>query len=611
MRFCSTHNLICAVVISFTIVLALGLSGLPVSAAPETAIMTVSATTQAVSPGAQVTVNIVMQPNNSIAGTQFNLSFNPAMVTVNSVSEGNLLKQDGAGTYFSPGQIDNNAGTIIGVAGAIVDPGKTIITPGTFAVVTLTAGSTVGTCLLTLSKVIAGDINALSMPVATVNGNIIIGNSVDQPPVLNSIGNKTVKAGLILTFTVSAIDPDGASLTYSASNLPPGANFDPLSRAFSWTPTTNQTGLYPDVQFEVTDGTLSDSEIITITVASSSSSGGGGGGGGSKTSSTPPVTSYNIDNDGVFNQTAKVKSTDSMAEVVVDQGTKGLTKDGKAIDNITITAIQSPAPEQEQSMIVGTIYSIGPNGATFDQPVNLVFTYNPSLIPQGSEENNLVVATWDTASSHWTDLASTVNANNRTITARVNHFSIFAVLAPDKKPHAANFVISKLSLSNPEVKIGEMVTASALITNTGNASGVYNIILKINGNIEEEKNITLDTGVGQEVSFDIREDVPGTYTIDLNGLSLPLVVKESILAAITSPIPNASEGVDNATPFKAEEPPPATIISPGTNVKIFSLSLLAEIISVAFILIVATVSVILICRRKLHKRVHNQNIDVY
>jgi len=92
--------------------------------------------------------------------------------------------------------------------------------------------------------------------------------NVNRPPVLESIGDKSINEGQILSFTVSGSDPDGDTLTYSASNLPTGASFNAGSRTFSWTPTYEQTGIYPNVHFEVTDGSLSDSEDITITVNS-------------------------------------------------------------------------------------------------------------------------------------------------------------------------------------------------------------------------------------------------------------------------------------------------------------------------------------------------------
>jgi hypothetical protein len=87
---------------------------------------------------------------------------------------------------------------------------------------------------------------------------------VNRAPVLAAIGNTSVRAGSPLTFTVRATDPDGNRLTYSASNLPANATFNPTTRTFTWAPVTDQVGIYT-VTFSVTDGSLSDSETVWIT----------------------------------------------------------------------------------------------------------------------------------------------------------------------------------------------------------------------------------------------------------------------------------------------------------------------------------------------------------
>ncbi|TGC08293.1 disaggregatase related repeat-containing protein [Methanolobus halotolerans] len=87
-------------------------------------------------------------------------------------------------------------------------------------------------------------------------------------PVLETIGNRTVDTGDTLSFTVSAFDADGDTLTYSASDLPEGATFDSATGSFSWTPAAAQAGDHI-VTFEVTDGHAIGSETITITVMSS------------------------------------------------------------------------------------------------------------------------------------------------------------------------------------------------------------------------------------------------------------------------------------------------------------------------------------------------------
>ncbi|PIS40808.1 MAG: hypothetical protein COT26_01320, partial [Candidatus Kerfeldbacteria bacterium CG08_land_8_20_14_0_20_43_14] len=90
--------------------------------------------------------------------------------------------------------------------------------------------------------------------------------AVDEPIVLLSIGDKLVYRGSALTFEIMALAPQGVIITYSASNLPPGATFDPATRTFSWIPATGQLGTY-QVTFTATDGMGGyDSETIQITV---------------------------------------------------------------------------------------------------------------------------------------------------------------------------------------------------------------------------------------------------------------------------------------------------------------------------------------------------------
>lgn len=92
---------------------------------------------------------------------------------------------------------------------------------------------------------------------------------VNRSPVLSPIGNRTVNEGSTLSFTITATDPDGDNLTYSATNLPSGANFNPSSQRFTWTPGYDRAGSYSNVRFTVTDDGVpsqSESKSITITV---------------------------------------------------------------------------------------------------------------------------------------------------------------------------------------------------------------------------------------------------------------------------------------------------------------------------------------------------------
>ena len=91
-------------------------------------------------------------------------------------------------------------------------------------------------------------------------------NNVNRPPVLNAIGAKSVSENQTLSFTISGSDPDGDAITFSATGLPTGASFDSGTRTFTWTPTFTQASTY-NVSFTVSDGSLTASEVVTITVA--------------------------------------------------------------------------------------------------------------------------------------------------------------------------------------------------------------------------------------------------------------------------------------------------------------------------------------------------------
>jgi len=88
----------------------------------------------------------------------------------------------------------------------------------------------------------------------------------NEPPELNTIGNKATFEEKALAFTVTAHDPDGDPVTFTVQNLPAGAAFNPVSGDFYWKPAFDQAGVYTNVRFTASDGEDTDSETIQITV---------------------------------------------------------------------------------------------------------------------------------------------------------------------------------------------------------------------------------------------------------------------------------------------------------------------------------------------------------
>ncbi|WP_146216155.1 putative Ig domain-containing protein, partial [Nitrospira lenta] len=177
------------------------------------------------------------------------------MITDKMVNEGSLLTFTAAATDADvPAQFVTYSLAAGAPAGAAIDA-----TTGVFS---WTPTEAQGPNVYTLT------VNATDGIVTVGQAFTITVNEVNVAPVLNAIGSKTVNELTELRFTVSGSDSDAPAqpLVYSASGLPAGASFNVATREFVWTPTESQgPGSYL-ITFSVTDGIVTTSEVVTITV---------------------------------------------------------------------------------------------------------------------------------------------------------------------------------------------------------------------------------------------------------------------------------------------------------------------------------------------------------
>lgn len=95
--------------------------------------------------------------------------------------------------------------------------------------------------------------------------SILIKN-VNRPPVFSDLSDQSVKEVEILTFKLTAADPDKQIVSVSHSELPVGAKYDIKTGVFSWKPTYDQSGSYP-ITFTATDPeNATATKNVTITV---------------------------------------------------------------------------------------------------------------------------------------------------------------------------------------------------------------------------------------------------------------------------------------------------------------------------------------------------------
>jgi hypothetical protein len=78
---------------------------------------------------------------------------------------------------------------------------------------------------------------------------------VNHPPAISGTPVTSVVAGNAYSFTPTASDADGNSLTFSVTNKPSWAAFNTATGALTGTPTTAQAGTYSNIVISVSDGT--------------------------------------------------------------------------------------------------------------------------------------------------------------------------------------------------------------------------------------------------------------------------------------------------------------------------------------------------------------------
>jgi uncharacterized protein (TIGR03437 family) len=90
----------------------------------------------------------------------------------------------------------------------------------------------------------------------------------NHAPVFAALADRIAGVGDEITFAVTASDPDGNSLTLTASELA-HSTFDPNTRRFTFIPSPDQIGTQT-VTFSASDGQLDSSESVSLEVAAES-----------------------------------------------------------------------------------------------------------------------------------------------------------------------------------------------------------------------------------------------------------------------------------------------------------------------------------------------------
>jgi hypothetical protein len=95
----------------------------------------------------------------------------------------------------------------------------------------------------------------------------------------------------------------------------------------------------------------------------------------------------------------------------------------------------------------------------------------------------------------------------------------FSAGAPAPTFNPPNIIIQSATLTATKVTPGEKVNVAATATNKGGSNGTARITLYVNGQEAGSKGISLASGQTAPVDFSISQNEPGTYSVNVNGVS--------------------------------------------------------------------------------------------
>lgn len=128
----------------------------------------------------------------------------------------------------------------------------------------------------------------------------------------------------------------------------------------------------------------------------------------------------------------------------------------------------------------------------------------------------------------------------------------------------ADVTVTNVTVSPESVEVGENVTITATLENTGNTTENVTVVFKINGEEVKSVNVTVEANATETAECVVAEDEAGTYEVTVDGVSASFTV--TVPSTPTpSPTPSPSP-TPTPTPDVTSTPTPEVTPTPTTPV---------------------------------------------
>lgn len=118
--------------------------------------------------------------------------------------------------------------------------------------------------------------------------------------------------------------------------------------------------------------------------------------------------------------------------------------------------------------------------------------------------------------------------------ASIGDLSAIFVVNEGQAP--ASFVTSNLVVSPTEINLGDGVYIRVLVSNIGDLSGTYNMVLRVDDTAVDAKEIEVAGGQSKVVSFNITPEALGQHAVTIDGLQATYFVKAPLVYFSREPV---------------------------------------------------------------------------
>jgi hypothetical protein len=311
----------------------------------------------------------------------------------------------------------------------------------TFTVTLKTAGTQTVTTTDTSNSSLAAVVSTAVSPAGVAH---LVVSGIATPRTTGSAGSVTVEArddfgnrATGYTGTIHFTSSDSAAILpadYTFSHENGGIH------TFSNGITLNTSGTQSVTVTDTVNTAINGAQTGILTSAPAPAPAGGGGGGevvpqykAVTVSGLTASSDFKVNSTGLLQNAVQLKTVDGKATLDITPGTKLLKDRFDPVTAVTASIPPAPAAAPEGWALI-LAFSFGPEGANFNPAITLTMSYDPTKLPENVAEKDLYIAYYD--GTKWQKLDSVIDTGKKTVSAKILHFSQYAIMGTVVVPQA-------------------------------------------------------------------------------------------------------------------------------------------------------------------------------